>query len=148
MEYLFFRPVYRKAVEYQLLLTFGLVLAFEDIAKMIWGGTPISIETPKILQGSIPILGKSFPVYSLFTLVVGGFVALAVWRIVNRTRFGVLIRAASSDREMTAVMGINSKLLYTTVFAFGALLAALGGALSTPIYGAYPSLGSTMILQI
>ncbi len=148
MELIFFRPVYGRAAEYQLLLTFGLVLLFEDLAKMTWGGTPIAGETPAILQGSIPILGKSFPIYSFFTLVVGAVVAFAVWRIVNRTKFGMLIRAASSDREMTGALGINPKLLFTAVFAFGALLAGLGGAISTPMYGAYPTLGSTMILQI
>jgi branched-subunit amino acid ABC-type transport system permease component len=148
VEALFFRPLYGRAVEYQLLLTFGLVLVFEDLAKMIWGRTPISIGTPELLKGSIAIMGKTYPIYGLFTLVIGGTLAFLVWWITNKTRFGMLIRAASTDRDMTSALGINTKFLYTAVFAFGAALAGLGGALSAPIYTAYPTLGSAIILQV
>jgi branched-chain amino acid transport system permease protein len=148
VEMIFFRPLYGRAVEYQLLLTFGLVLTFEDLAKIIWGRMPISIGTPEFLKGSLPIFSKSYPVYGLFTLVIGVLLAFLVWVVMNRTKFGMLIRAASTDRDMTSALGINTKFLYTAVFAFGSLLAGLGGALSAPIYTAYPTLGSTIILQV
>jgi len=141
-----FRPLYKRPPEFQLLLTFGLVIALEDIAKIIWGLTSRSIAVPALLGGNIGLLGKDFPIYYLFIIMVGTGLAYGIWWMMEATKLGKFMRAASSNREMAQAVGINIKILYTVVFAFGAALAAFGGCLAAPVYSAYPTLGSTMII--
>lgn len=116
----------------QLLATFALVLVIRDYTLWQWG--PENLLGPRApgLEGAVDILGHRFPAYDLFLITVGPLVLAALWLLLARTRWGVLVRAATQDREMASALGINQRLLFTTVFALGALLAGLGGALQIP----------------
>jgi branched-chain amino acid transport system permease protein len=126
------RRVYRAPELYQLLLTFALVLVISDIVKLGWGSENKTGPSAPGLAGSVPIAGQLFPSYDLALIVVGPLVALALWWLSYRTRWGVLIRAATQDREMVAALGVDQARLFTAVFALGSALAGLGGALQVP----------------
>jgi branched-chain amino acid transport system permease protein len=146
LEISLFRPIYKRPTEFQLLLTFGLVIALEDSAKIIWGLTSRSIGIPGPFQGNINLFGKEFPEYYLLVILVGALVAYFIRWSMKNTKFGKIMRATSSNNQMAQAVGINIKALYTGVFALGAGLAAFGGCLAAPLYSAYPELGSTMII--
>lgn len=144
----FLRGVYHLALPYQLLLTFAFVLIFDNLVKILWGAGSLTPPVPALLRGSIPILGRNFPIYSLFIIAVGPLVALGLWALLERTWLGRTVRAAASDREMAAALGAPVPALYTGVFAFGAWLAALGGALAVPYVGLLTSgMGETIIID-
>lgn len=126
------RRVYAAPELYQLLATFALVLIVKDAALAIWG--PEDLLGPKApgLRGAIEIFGRQVPQYDLFLISVAPIVLLVLWLLLTRTRWGLLIRAATQDREMVAALGVNQKRLFTGVFALGTFLAALGGALQIP----------------
>jgi branched-chain amino acid transport system permease protein len=126
------RRVYRAPELYQLLLTFALVLVIADLVHLFWGSENKTGPTAPGLAGSVPIAGQLFPTYDLVLIAVGPAVALALWWLFYRTRWGVLIRAATQDREMVAALGVDQARLFTAVFALGSALAGLGGALQVP----------------
>ena len=100
------------------------------------------------LAGSVPILGRNFPTYSLFIIVVGPLVALGLWVLIEKTWYGRIIRAASSDREMASAIGVNVPVLFTAVFVFGTWLGAMGGALAVPYVGLLtPGMGEAIIID-
>lgn len=133
IEVLLLRPVYRRPVPYQLLLTFGVILVVTDLVKMIWGMSYYSIPYPSLLSGSIPILGRGFPKYNLFIIAVGFLVAGGLWLFHQGTRYGRLVRASASNRKMAGALGINVPWLFTAVFAVGSWLGGLGGVLASPL---------------
>lgn len=133
LEMLLLRPVYRRPVVYQLLLTFGVILVVIDVVKMIWGMGYYSIAFPPLLTGSVVILGRAYPKYNLFIIAVGLLVAALMWLLLYRTRFGTMVRAAASNRKIAAALGINVPRLFTVVFALGSCLGGLGGALASPL---------------
>ncbi len=147
LERLFFRPIYKVDLPYQLILTFGFILIFDDLVKMIWGGVAMIPPLPKFLDKNIPILGRPFPVYNLFIIFSGILVALLLWLILERTWWGRMIRASASDKEMASAIGVNIPFVFTTVFVLAAMLAALGGALGTPVRVVAPGIGTSMIIQ-
>jgi len=126
------RRIYRAPELFQLLATFALVLVLKDAALWFWGPEDLLGPRAPGLAGSIDILGRRFPTYDLFLIVVGPLVLGALWLLLTRTRWGTLVRAATQDREMVGALGVNQGLLFTSVFALGALLAGLGGALQLP----------------
>ena len=132
IEVVLLRRVYKAPELYQLLLTFALVLVISDLVKLVWGSENKTGPTAPGLTGSVPIAGELFPSYDLALIVVGPLVALCLWWLFYRTRWGVLIRAATQDREMVAALGVDQARLFTTVFGLGAALAGLGGALQVP----------------
>ncbi len=127
------RPVYGRPVAYQLLLTFGVILVVTDMVKMIWGMAYYSIPYPRLLSGSVPILGRGYPKYNLFLIASGLLVAVGLWLLLRRTWYGTLVRAAAVDREMTDALGVHVPRLFTAVFALGAWLGGLGGVLASPL---------------
>ncbi|AFM24698.1 branched-chain amino acid ABC transporter permease [Desulfomonile tiedjei] len=135
MERFLLRQVYDLELPYQLLLTFAMVLIFDELVKMIWGAGSIGSPTVPGLSGSIQIAGRNFPVYNLFIMVVGPLVAIGLWAFLEKSWWGRLIRAAAADREMAAAIGVRVPALYTAVFVFGAWLSAVGGALAVPYVG-------------
>ncbi|MDX3905402.1 MAG: ABC transporter permease [Pigmentiphaga sp.] len=132
VEILLLRRVYRAPELFQLLATFALVLVIRDVVLWYWGPEELLGPRAPGLEGAVEILGSQFPTYDLFLIVVGPFVLLAMWLLLNRTRWGTLVRAATQDREMVGALGVNQAWLFTAVFALGALLAGLGGALQLP----------------
>ena len=135
MERFLLRYVYHLELAYQLLLTFAMVLIFDDAVKMIWGAGSTSSPAVPGLSGSVSILDRRFPVYNLFIIAVGPLVALGLYALLEKTWWGRIIRAASSDREMASAIGVKVPTLYTAVFMFGAWLSAMGGALAVPYVG-------------
>jgi len=132
VEMLILRRIYKAPELFQLLGTFALVLIIKDAALWIWG--PEDLLGPRVpgLAGSVDILGRRFPTYELFLMVVGPVVLGLLWLLLTRTRYGTLIRAATQDREMVGALGIHQNRLFTGVFALGCFLAGLGGALQLP----------------
>jgi branched-chain amino acid transport system permease protein len=126
------RRIYRAPELYQLLLTFALVLVIGDAVRFFWGTENKAGPSPPGLSGSVAILDQRFPAYDLAILLVGPLLALGLWWVLHRTRPGILIRAATSDREMVGALGVNQRRLFTGVFVLGAFLAGLAGALQAP----------------
>lgn len=132
VEVLLLRRIYKAPELFQLLATFALVLVIKDAALWLWGPDELLGPRAPGLRGAVEILGRQFPAYDLFLIVVGPVVLGLVWLLLTRTRFGTLVRAATQDREMVSALGVNQAWLFTAVFALGALLAGLGGALQLP----------------
>ena len=147
LERFFIRRIYEIDLPYQLILTFGFILIFDDLVKMIWGGVAMIPPMPRFLEGNLSILGRPYPIYNLFIIFSGLAVALILWLLLEKTWWGRMIRASASDREMASAIGINIPTLFTTVFVFSAMLAALGGALGTPVRVVAPGIGTAMIIQ-
>src|SRR5689334_18944325 len=126
------RRVYRAPELYQLLATFALVLIVSDVVKLVWGSENKTGPGAPGLGGAVRIAGQLVPTYDLALIALGPCVAGALWWMFYRTRWGVLIRAATLDREMVALLGVDEARLYTSVFALGSFLAGLAGALQVP----------------
>ncbi len=141
------RRIYRAPHEFQLLLTFALVFIAGDVVKLIWGREDQSTPMPELLSGSTEAMGLVFPTYRLFLIVTGLIVAAALWWLLHRTRWGILIRAATNDRDMLGALGTDTRRLFTTVFALGVALAGLGGALAAPIVSVSPGLHVQVIID-
>ncbi|MDB4836980.1 ABC transporter permease [Marinomonas sp.] len=132
IEIVILRRVYRAPELFQLLATFSLVLILQDLALFIWGPEDLFGPRAPGLTGSVEILGRNFPEYNLVMIIIGPAVLGMLWLLLNKTRWGVLIRAATQDREMVSALGVNQAWLFTSVFALGCFLAGLGGALQEP----------------
>ena len=141
LEPLLLRPLYKRAEEYQLLMTFGLLLILEDVMRLLWGPHPLTAGAVSDAMTSVSILGVTYPVYNLFVIVVGGAAAVCLWAFVYRTRFGVMLRATSQDMRMASALGINVKRVYVQAFTLGCFMAGLGGAIVMPISGAVLGMG-------
>jgi branched-chain amino acid transport system permease protein len=141
------RRIYRAPHEFQLLVTFALVFILGDVAKLMWGREDNTVAVPELLGGSTQALGLTFPTYRLFLIAVGVVVAVGLWIVLHRTRWGIFVRAATMDRGMLSALGVNTRLLYTTVFAAGAGLAGLGGALAAPVVAVGPGLHVQVIID-
>ncbi len=135
------RPFYRRAEEYQLLVTFGLLLILEDLIRFVWGGLPLSADPIMDVLPIIRIGGLIYPAYNLFVIGVGVAAALVLWAVIYRTKFGVLLRATSQDRRMASALGLNVELVYVSAFAIGCFMAGLGGAIIVPTQAAVLGMG-------
>ncbi len=132
VEIVLLRRIYHAPEMFQLLATFALVLVFEDLALWLWGPEDLLGPLAPGLEGSVQLLGRYLPVYDLVLIVMGPLVWLALWLLLSRSHWGRQIRAATQDREMLGALGVNSVWLFTSVFALGAFLAGLAGALQLP----------------
>jgi branched-chain amino acid transport system permease protein len=141
VEPLLLRPFYRRAEEYQLLVTFGLLLILEDVIRLIWGGLPLSADPVMDALPSIRIGGLVYPGYNLVVIAVGAIAALLLWAVIYRTKFGVMLRATSQDRRMASALGLNVSLVYVLAFAIGCFMAGLGGAIIVPTQAAVLGMG-------
>src|SRR5436305_9084898 len=129
IEVVLLRRIYRAPELFQLLATFALVLVINDATLWIWGPEDVLGPRAPGLRGSVEILGRNFPSYDLFLIVISPVVLLLLHLMLAKTRFGRLIRAATQDREMAGALGVNQAMLFTVVFVLGAFLAGFGGAL-------------------
>ena len=136
VEVLVLRPVYRAPELFQLVATFGVILVIQDLALMIWGPEDVLGPRAPGLRGVVRIMGEPVPQYDLALIAITPVVALALWWLIARTRVGVLVRAATQDREMVGALGVDQARLFTGVFFLGTALAGLGGALQLPKGGA------------
>ena len=147
VEVVLLRRVYRAPELYQLLLTFALVLLAADAVRFLWGADNKTGPTAPGLAGSVRVAGQLFPSYDLAVIALGPLVALGLWLLFYRTRWGVLIRAATQDREMVAALGVDQSRLFTGVFALGSLLAGLAGALQVPRVALTTVMDTTVIVE-
>jgi branched-chain amino acid transport system permease protein len=132
LEMALLRRIYRAPELLQLLATFGVVLMVQDVAQAVWGAEDLTIARPHWMRAFVLVGGERFPLYDLVLIAVGPIVLGMLWLVLHRTRFGTLVRAATQDRDMVAALGVDQRLLFTAVFALGAALAGLGGALALP----------------
>jgi branched-chain amino acid transport system permease protein len=141
IEPLLLRPFYRRAEEYQLLVTFGLLLILEDAVHFVWGGLPLSADALIDAVPSLRFGGFIYPGYNIVVIAVGAFAAVALWAVIYRTRFGVMLRATSQDRRMASALGLNVGFVYVSAFAIGCFMAGLGGAIIVPSQAAVLGMG-------
>ena len=132
VEMVLLRRIYHSPELFQLLATFGLTLMVEDLVVLIWGPDDLLGPRAPGFRGAVDFFGQHIPSYDLFLIALGPIVLGVLWLLFRRTRWGVLVRAATQDRDMVAALGVNQKWLFTSVFGVGVFLAALGGALQIP----------------
>jgi branched-chain amino acid transport system permease protein len=135
------RPLYRRAEEYQLLITFGLLLILDDVMRLIWGPTPLSASALYEAPGSVAIGESIYPTYNFIVIAVGGLAAAGLWAFVYKTKFGVILRATSQNMRMASALGVNVNRVYVQAFSLGCFMAGLGGAIVVPQQGAVLGMG-------
>lgn len=139
------RRLYSKDPMLGLLFTFGLALTAEQTIRMIWGTTGLPFSLPNALRGQL-ILGEFiYSYYRLFMLVVAVVAVVGCWWLLNRTAFGMIVRAGTRDPDMVRALGINLRPTLTAVFALGVALAGLAGVLSAPLAGVQPAMGTEIL---
>jgi branched-chain amino acid transport system permease protein len=135
------RPFYKRPEEYQLLVTFGLMMILEDLIRFIWGPYPISATVLFSKMGSMKVGDFVYPRYNLLVIAVGGLAALFLWAFIYRTKFGVVLRATSQDMRRASALGINVNLVYIEAFTIGCFMAGLAGAIIVPSQSAVLGMG-------
>lgn len=139
--------LYRRDHLYQVLLTYGLILIFNELQRMVWGNDVHGVAVPAILAGVVQLTeAQSYPVYRLFISAVCILVAAAMYVAIHSTRIGMMIRAGSTSREMVQMLGIDVGRLFAIVFSVGAALTALAGMLAAPINSVYPGMGENILI--
>lgn len=147
LEALLIRRLYVRDHLSQVLATFGVILIADDVVKALWGPSPIMAPTPQALSGPVQLFGfLPYPSYRLLILAAGLAAALALYLLVNRTKLGMWVRAGASNRQMAEWMGIRVKRVFAIVFAMGAALAALAGALMAPISAVQVGMGESILI--
>jgi branched-chain amino acid transport system permease protein len=147
LEWALYSHLYRRDHLEQVLLTYGLILVFEELRSLIVGNDVHGVDVPQMLNWSIPLTSTlSYPVYRLFMSAACIVIALALYLVIQRTRLGMMIRAGASNREMVESLGLNINLVYRLVFALGVALAAFAGMLAAPVSSVYPGMGTGVLI--
>ncbi|AYH46153.1 branched-chain amino acid ABC transporter permease [Azoarcus sp. DN11] len=147
LEWALFSHLYKRDHLEQVLLTYGLILIFEELRSLAVGDEVHGVTIPELFSASIPLSDNlSYPVYRLVISIVCLALAGGLYWLIQKTRLGMMIRAGSHDRDMVKALGIDINLLYRTVFALGVALAALAGMLAAPISSVYPGMGSSVLI--
>ena len=147
VEILVLRRFYARSHLDQVLVTFGLILVFNDLVRFVWGVVPVPMPVPDALSGSVTILeGVQYPAFRLAILAVGLAVALALYAVVAHTRVGMWIRAGASNRPMASALGVDVQLVFGLVFAAGAALAGLAGMMAGPITAVQVGMGEPILI--
>lgn len=141
------KRVYSRDHIFQLLLTFGLILVIDDATKLIWGFDYKQVPTPEMLTAPVALFGSQIPSYRLFVIAFGALVSLGLFLLLDRSKWGMIIRAASSDADMARTLGIDVNQVRTGVFALGSFLAALGGAITAPLVPIELGMGFSVIID-
>ena len=147
LEWAFYSYLYEREHLQQVLMTYGLILVFEELRSLLVGDDVHGVKAPDILAGTLP-LGElmTYPVYRLFISAVCIALALGMFFVFTRTRLGMMIRAGSTNREMVQSLGIDIKFLYRVVFAAGVAIAALAGMVAAPVSSVYPGMGGSVLI--
>lgn len=148
LELVVLRRLYDRGHLDQVLATFGMILFFNELVRLIWGPDGIEIVLPDFLNQSVEVLGVPLPMYRIVVIGVGLLVAAFMYVLVTKTRIGMLIRAGASNREMVGALGVDIKKIFTLVFGLGAALAALAGALAGPIFAVTIGMGEHILIQV
>ncbi|CAJ92550.1 Branched-chain amino acid ABC-type transport system, permease component [Cupriavidus necator] len=147
LEWAFFSYLYERDHLQQVLMTYGLILVFEELRSILVGDDVHGVQVPALLDGALAIGNDmTYPVYRLFISAVCLVVALAMYYVIRRTRLGMMIRAGATNREMVQSLGINITVLYRFVFALGVALAVLAGMIAAPVSSVYPGMGAQVLI--
>ena len=147
LEWLLMRHLYRRDHLYQVLLTYGLILIFEELRSIIWGDDVHGVAVPDVLSASVTLTDTlAYPVYRLWMSGVCVVLAVLMYWLIQHTRLGMMIRAGASNRDMTQSLGINIQLLYRLVFALGVALAAFAGMIAAPVSSVFPGMGGQVLI--
>jgi branched-chain amino acid transport system permease protein len=147
LEWVFFSYLYEREHLQQVLMTYGLILVFEEVRSLLVGDDVHGVPVPPLLAGSIPLSEvMTYPVYRLFISGVCLLLALGMALVITRTRLGMRVRAGASNREMVRALGIDIRLLYRIVFAVGVALAAFAGMIAAPVSSVYPGMGGQVLI--
>ena len=147
LEWLVIRRLYARDHLYQVLLTYGLILVFEELRSVLWGDDVHGVKIPEVLSASIPLTETlSYPVYRLAMSGVCLALALGLWWVIRRTRLGIIIRAGSVNRDMVQSLGIDIGLVYRIVFAAGVGLSAFAGMIAAPTSSVFPGMGNQVLI--
>ena len=146
LEITLLRRLYARNHLAQVLATFALILIANEAVRMLWGAQPVLLNAPDALSGPVSIGGFLYPSFRLLIIGVGTLVAGMLYVLVTRTRLGMWVRAGASNREMTEALGVNVRLLFTAVFAFGAALCALAGAMLGPLLAVQVGMGESILI--
>ncbi len=142
------RPLYGRGPDYPLLLTFGLGYVLIEVVRILFGSDGIPFETPSLLSGGIDLKGFGyFPTYRLFVIAMTTALMLGLWLLLERTRYGLIIRAASRDPEIMSVLGVDVRRVFLLVFGLGTGLAALAGLLAAPMRSVNPEMGVVVLIE-
>lgn len=141
------RPLYGRGIDYPLLLTFGLSYVLMDVVRMLFGVQGEQFDTPELLQGAVDIGIGMFPVYRLFLIVVTAMVLLLLWLVIEKTRFGLIVRAGARDPMVLRVLGIDVSKVWLAIFGVGTAIAGLAGLLAAPMRGVSPEMGIPVLIE-
>ncbi len=147
VERILLNKIYNRDVTFQLLLTFAILLIFDDAVRLIWGAGYHIVDPPKILSGVFHIFSNTYPVYRIFIIIIGPVVGILLWFFFHFTKYGKIFRASAMDREMAEGIGLNVPAIFTGVFALGVWLAGVGGTLAAPFQSIAPSMGERIIIE-
>jgi len=147
LEWAFFSFLYEREHLQQVLMTYGLILVFEELRSLLVDDDAHGVASPEWLSGTIPLGGlMTYPVYRLFISAVCLIVAAGMYYVFKHTRLGMMIRAGSTNREMVQSLGIDVTFLYRVVFAAGVALAVLAGMIAAPVSSVYPGMGNSVLI--
>ena len=141
------RPLYGRGIDYPLLLTFGLSYVMVELIRIAFGKSGYPFDTPELLQGAVNIGVGYFPLYRLFVIGVAAAVLLGLWLFLERTSFGLIIRAGARDPQIVRVLGVNVARVWLFVFGIGSGIAALAVLLAAPLQGVIPEMGATILAE-
>lgn len=147
LERLFLTRLYRRDELYQILFTYGLVLVAEDLVKILWGRGYKSLGPPPALAKPVQFDGVILPAYNLALITVAVVIAIALWILLHRTRYGAAVRAVSANREVAAALGIDVTRIGAVVFGVGTGMAALGSSLFLPVLTVSPNYGAQVVVE-
>jgi branched-chain amino acid transport system permease protein len=146
-ELVILRRLYRREASAFLMVTFGLALVLGEIVRLTWGPEALQVKPPQAFAGIVFLAGEPFPTYRLFLVAAGIIIAVAIWQLLDRTRLGLIIRAASQNPEMVSALGIDVNLVRSMVFGIGCSLAGIGGVLAAPLVTASVGMAARMIID-
>jgi branched-chain amino acid transport system permease protein len=147
IERILIRPLYGRGIDYPLLLTFGLSYVMVELVRIVFSKTGYPFDTPEILQGAVNIGVGYFPLYRLFVIGATAAVLLALWLFLEKTSFGLIIRAGARDPQIVRVLGVDVTRVWLIVFGIGTAIAGFAGLLAAPLQGVIPEMGGTILAE-
>ena len=147
VERVLIRPLYGRGIDYPLLLTFGLSYIIVELVRITFGKAGFPFDTPEVLQGAVDIGVGYFPLYRLFVIGATAVILFGLWLFLERTSFGLIIRAGARDPLIVRVLGVNVSRVWLIVFGMGTAIAAFAGLLAAPLQGVIPEMGVTILAE-
>ena len=138
--------LYRRDHLDHVLATFGLVMFFNELVRLVWGPQPLFVQVPQVLSGTVDIFGFSYPSYRFAIIAAGLLVAVGSYLLINKTRMGMLIRAGAQNPQLVSALGVNIGLLNALLFGVGAMLAGLAGAMAGPVLSVQSGMGEAVLI--